>query len=64
MSCLDVEALEDLAAELQAGHRACIYEGALSFVTTICSSNGESPYKMRMGRQNDKRPSSKPRRPR
>jgi hypothetical protein len=37
-----------------------VYEGALSFVTKICSSNRESPYKMRMGRQNDKRPSSKP----
>ena len=40
--------------------KACTYEGALSFITTICSSNRESPSKMRMGRHNDKRPSSKP----
>ena len=39
---------------------ACVYEGVLSFVTTVCSSNRESPHKLRMGRQNDKRPSSKP----
>jgi hypothetical protein len=37
-----------------------IYEGALSFATKIRSSNRKSPYKVRMGRQNDKRPSSKP----
>jgi hypothetical protein len=35
------------------------YEGALSFVTTTCSYNSKSTYKMRMGRQNNKRPSSK-----
>jgi hypothetical protein len=38
----------------------CTRKGALSFVTTICSSYRESPYKRECGRENDRRPSSKP----
>jgi hypothetical protein len=37
-----------------------IYEGSLLFVTDISSNNMDSKYKRRMGRQNDRRPSSKP----
>jgi hypothetical protein len=36
-----------------------MYEGALSFVTTLCSSHRDSPYKRECGRQNDRRPSSR-----
>jgi hypothetical protein len=36
------------------------YEGARSFVTDICCTGRDSPYKRDMGRHNDKRPSSKP----
>jgi hypothetical protein len=36
------------------------YEGARSFVTDICCTYGDSPYKMDMGRHNDGRPSPKP----
>ena len=39
----------------------CIYEGALSFVTTICSSNRDSAYKTRTRMQNDRRPRAPPR---
>ena len=37
-----------------------ICEGALSLVTTICSFHRDSPYKRECGRQNYRRPSSKP----
>ena len=43
---------------------ACIDEGALSFVTAICSSYMDSPYKRERARENDRRPSSKPAIPR
>ena len=36
---------------------SCTDEGALSFVTTVCSSYRDSPYKPERGRQNDRRPS-------
>jgi hypothetical protein len=36
------------------------YEGARSFVTDICCTSGDYPYKRDMGRHNDKMPSSKP----
>jgi hypothetical protein len=36
-----------------------VYEGALSFVTTIRSSRRDSPYKIEWGRENCRRPSSK-----
>jgi hypothetical protein len=35
---------------------ACAYEGALSFVTKICSFNRESLYRMIMGRRMTKFP--------
>jgi hypothetical protein len=38
----------------------CINEGALSLATTICCIYMDSPYKLECGRENDKRPSSKP----
>ena len=37
-----------------------IYEGALSLFTTICCVYRDSPYKREGGRDNDRRPSSKP----
>ena len=39
---------------------ACTDEGALSFVTNMCHSYRDSPYKRELGRCNDRRPSSKP----
>ena len=39
---------------------ACVDEGALSFVTTMCSSYRDYPYKRGWGMQNDRGPSSKP----
>jgi hypothetical protein len=37
----------------------CVDEGALSFVTAICFSYGDFPYKIECGRENCSRPSSK-----
>jgi hypothetical protein len=39
---------------------ACEDEGTLSFVTTMCSHDSASPYKLGWGSENDRRPSSKP----
>ena len=56
----DPVAEEREGAQLLAAPRPALYEGALSFGTTMCSSNRDSPYKQEWGWQNDRRPSSKP----
>jgi hypothetical protein len=47
-------------AEAEGDQGLRIDEGALSFVTSFCFTYGYSPYKRKRGRNDDKRPSSKP----
>jgi hypothetical protein len=48
------------ARSVMVSRPAWIHEGALLFVTEICFTYRDDPYKRELGRENDRRPSSKP----